>query len=78
MCIINIFVYNNVRFEKKYMTNIEVTLKKVYDKYGSNGLPTILERSYPHGNDFEMAQPPARFVIVKKGFAFSVWMGGGV
>jgi len=25
MCIINIFVYNNVRFEKKYMTSMEAT-----------------------------------------------------
>jgi hypothetical protein len=49
------------------MTNIEAT-----------GYHIILKRSYPHGNDFEMTQPPVRFVIVKKGFAFSVGMGGGV
>lgn len=36
MCIINLFVYNNVRFKKKYMTNIETTLKIKYYKYGSN------------------------------------------
>ena len=75
--IISVFVYNITHCKKNCITNIEVTSKKVYDKYRSNGLPTILKRSYPHGNDFEMTQPPVRFGIVKKGFAFSVGMGGG-
>ena len=46
MCIIGHFVHNNVRFEKKYMTNMEAT-KKVYDKYESNGLYIHFETVTP-------------------------------